>query len=254
MDPTPLEPRRRQGAAGPLCSRLELLTTAIYLVLGMFAYLAAEPWVIDWMGAGEGRRDDDSIRLAAKGATFVLAAGAVLSLFMRSHRRQSPGTALTSPSNAQRFEWVARAVSDGMWDWDLQTNRMWRSEGYSRLFGYQPTDLKPGIESWIEALAPEDQDRVLSSLRQAIRTGQESWSAEYRFRTKSGTWLDVVDRAMVLRDEQGEPIRVVGGLVHRPAPTTQAAEASPLPNPDATNPATLDGPAGLSRRSPEIRT
>jgi PAS domain S-box-containing protein len=64
----------------------------------------------------------------------------------------------------------------------------------------------------MQRLHPDDQDRVVSGLRQAIRTGQESWTAEYRFQRKDGSYAVVVDRALILRDEQGLPVRVIGGM------------------------------------------
>ena len=38
----------------------------------------------------------------------------------------------------ERFKLIARATNDVFWDWDLETNAAWRSEGASETFGYPP--------------------------------------------------------------------------------------------------------------------
>jgi two-component system sensor histidine kinase UhpB len=41
---------------------------------------------------------------------------------------------------------------------------------------------------------------------------RQLWGEQYRFRARDGRYLDVEDRAYVLRDAGGEPIRVIGGM------------------------------------------
>jgi two-component system sensor histidine kinase UhpB len=152
------------------------------------------------------------MQMAAKGVNFVLTTGAVLYLVLRRAYTARRAAEFVSHETFERFSLVARAASDAMWDWDLRNNRVWRSEGYSKLFGYTAKELPAVIESWIDRLHPDDQDRVVTGLRRAARSTQQLWTDEYRFRTKDGRYLDVADRAYVLRDPKGEPIRVIGGM------------------------------------------
>src|SRR5262245_48131628 len=43
----------------------------------------------------------------------------------------------------QRFELVARASNDALWDWNLITNTIWWSVGFENLFGYPLEELEP---------------------------------------------------------------------------------------------------------------
>jgi PAS domain S-box-containing protein len=112
----------------------------------------------------------------------------------------------------ERFKLVARAVSDVIWDWNLSTNKLWWSEGFKTLFGFTEDEIEPGIESWTSRLHPEDHDRVLKSIHNAIDTGLESWSDEYRFKRKDGTFAFVQDRGYIIRDRTGKGVRMVGGV------------------------------------------
>ena len=196
--------------------KAELWLTAFYLLAGLLLFVFAERALTDWLG-GEAERDpEDSHQLTAKGIAFVLASGAILFGVLYGTRAGSRLSRPPSTGEMARFEWVARAATDAMWDWDITRNRIWRSEGYYGLLGCRAPDLAGSIEAWIDRLHPDEQDRVVTGLRQAIRSGQTRWTGEYRLRTQEGGHLRVTDRACILRNEQGDPVRVIGGLTHQP--------------------------------------
>lgn len=113
----------------------------------------------------------------------------------------------------ERFQLVARAASDAVWDWDLQTNQMWRGEGVTTLFGYDLQDVGTSPEWWYEQIHPADRERVVSSLQEAIAQGNQLWTAEYRCRRADGTYAMIRDRGNMIHDVNQRPVRVVGGMV-----------------------------------------
>jgi diguanylate cyclase (GGDEF)-like protein/PAS domain S-box-containing protein len=112
----------------------------------------------------------------------------------------------------ERFKQVARAATDVIWDWDAKANRTWWNEGIQTLFGYQPQEFEEGIESWSRRIHPDDKERVLRDHQQVIESGGETWSDEYRFMCKDGSYAYVLDRAFVVRDSRGKVVRMVGAL------------------------------------------
>lgn len=42
----------------------------------------------------------------------------------------------------ERFQLIARATNDAVWDWDLLTDKVWWSEGIQTLFGYAPEAVR----------------------------------------------------------------------------------------------------------------
>ncbi|MCC7451970.1 MAG: PAS domain S-box protein [Anaerolineae bacterium] len=110
-----------------------------------------------------------------------------------------------------RFRLVAEATSDALYDWDMQTNVVWRSEGYTRLFGLTES-ISRNLDWWLERIHPDDRAFVQSHL-QSIRTSPvEGWSLEYRVRRANDEYAYVVDRCRIVRDTQGAALRMVGAL------------------------------------------
>ena len=114
----------------------------------------------------------------------------------------------------QRFRSVSRAISDTIWEWDLLTDRIWWNEGMLNVFGHSPADLPDDSSAWTGHIHPDDHDRVVQSIHQAIEHGSENWSAEYRFRCADGHYAYVLDRGSVIRDGSGRSIRMVGGMAN----------------------------------------
>lgn len=118
----------------------------------------------------------------------------------------------------QRFQRIARATSDTLWDWNLLTDHIWWGEGLQNTFGHVPDTLPAGSRSWTDLIHPLDRERVIQGIRQVIDGGGEHWTAEYRLRRADGRYAYVLDRGAVIHDEAGRPARVVGGmtdLTHR---------------------------------------
>lgn len=112
----------------------------------------------------------------------------------------------------QRFEYVSRATSDAIWDWNVEKGTLYWGENYETIFGYKLTAISRDIESWTSRIGHQDADRITKSI-QAVLMGKETiWKDEYRYRKADGTFADVVDRGFVIRDKAGTAIRMVGAM------------------------------------------
>ena len=112
----------------------------------------------------------------------------------------------------ERFRLFANTTHDAIWDWDLVTSALWWGDGFSALFGFGADEIEPSIESWTSRLHPAERTAVLDSIFVVINGGAPTWSREYRFLCKDGTYAFVLDRGRVIRDEHGKPIRMIGGM------------------------------------------
>jgi PAS domain S-box-containing protein len=113
----------------------------------------------------------------------------------------------------ERFQFVARATNDAVWDWDLVSQAVWWNEGVQSLFGYAPEQIGPDITWWHDVIHPDDRARVVSDIQAAIDRGADSWSAEYRYRRADGSYAEVFDRGYVLHDGQGRATRMIGAMM-----------------------------------------
>ena len=100
-----------------------------------------------------------------------------------------------------------------MWDRDLSTGEVWRSDSTKALFLYSQEEMAPSYDWWAARLHPDDRRRVEADLRAALDRGDATHSAEYRFRRGDGTWADVLDRCHVVYGDGGEPARAIGSMM-----------------------------------------
>ncbi len=115
--------------------------------------------------------------------------------------------------NEERHRLVSLATNDVIWDWDLQTDRVEWNEMVQVHFGCTREELGPTIEDWYSRIHPEDRDRVVAGIHAAIDGGLESWSDEYRFRRKDGSYAAFLDRGHIGRDASGKAVRMIGSML-----------------------------------------
>lgn len=110
------------------------------------------------------------------------------------------------------FDLLTKATRDAVWHWDIVANTIWWNEGYTTLFEHSAEEtLEDGLESWSRHVHPDDKERILTSIHQAVEQGLTNWSDEYRFGRADGTYATVLDRGYVLHRD-GRPVRMVGSM------------------------------------------
>lgn len=112
-----------------------------------------------------------------------------------------------------RFETIAKAVNDVVWEWDLGTDGLWWSEALKTSFGHDPDQMDNSILSWKDNIHPDDKLRVVSKIELAIKGADENWEDEYRFTKADGSHAIVVDRGYVIRDDLGIGVRMIGTMM-----------------------------------------
>ena len=114
----------------------------------------------------------------------------------------------------ERFQIVARATNDAVWDWDARTDEIWWNPVMEERFGYRLENQRTSAGWRVERIHPADRERVTQTLAACLR-GEASnlWTAEYRFRTADGTYLDVFDRGYVVRNAAGQALRMIGAMM-----------------------------------------
>lgn len=113
--------------------------------------------------------------------------------------------------NEERFRLASRAIDGYIYDYDLRTGQIIRSEGFERLTGFTSEAMADHRRSWLERIHPEDRpgqvDEVILASAQA-RGG--AFSSEFRFQRADGEWINLYDQGMVITDAAGRPARLVG--------------------------------------------
>src|SRR6185503_1349649 len=189
--------------------RTEVLLVFLYLVFAGLWVMFSDS-AFDWLMGGV--QHVPWIQ-AAKGLIFIGPTALLLHVLLRRSFRQLETAIDTARKASERFELVARASNDAIWDWNLVNDEVWWSEGFQNLFGYPKHELERDIKSWTSRLHEEDRERTIGGIHKIIDSGETTWSDQYRFRRKDGTYAHVIDRGFVIHDEKGKPIRMVGGMM-----------------------------------------
>ncbi|MGK3996518.1 ATP-binding protein [Sorangium sp. So ce1024] len=124
-------------------------------------------------------------------------------------RRDAEGALRASE---ERLRLVVRATSDAFWDWDLSSGRVTGSERMRSFYGTGGADIEENAAWWFERVHPDDRDRVMNALRRAIEGKETTFELWYRCVLADGSYADVHDRGIVLRDGCGKAYRMLGAV------------------------------------------
>jgi PAS domain S-box-containing protein len=129
----------------------------------------------------------------------------------RDITRRKEAEAALQLSN-ERFNLVAKATHELLWDLDLRTDVTWWNEAFLAFTGY-PREASGGhINDWFSVIHPDDNDRVEAAWLATLRSTSEIWEGDYRLRRADGSYATVRDRAYITRDETGRAVRAVGSM------------------------------------------
>ena len=95
---------------------------------------------------------------------------------------------------------------------DVQTGELrWSEEAY-RIFGLVPEGLSPDLQSWIDAIHPEDWEAVETAIQAARNpdVGQDRYQIEYRIVRPDGTVRTLEERGEAVYDSGRRPLRITG--------------------------------------------
>lgn len=114
----------------------------------------------------------------------------------------------------KKLWFVLNETSDGLWDWNLSTDRVYFSPQLKRMLGYGPDEMSPELSTWSHNIHPEDSQRVMRAITDHLEGKRDIYEAEYRIKNRNGHYLWVHDRGKVSeRNHFGEFQRMVG-MVH----------------------------------------
>jgi len=111
----------------------------------------------------------------------------------------------------------------GNWDWDLTTGEGWWSDEVYCIYGLEPGQGVPKLDALLmDVVHPHDRKVLREAIDAALHRG-EPYDLEHRVVHPEGGVRIVHGRAEVVRDEKGEPLRMVG-TVHDVTERKQAEE------------------------------
>ena len=123
-------------------------------------------------------------------------------------------------SDRKRTEEQLRKLSDrltlalksggfGIWESDFVEYKQFWDDRIYELFGVSPDNFVNTFDAWLNYLYPEDRDELLETIQQVLQ-GEKEYDTEYRVVQPSGEIRFLKTYGILQRDEQGEPLRLIG--------------------------------------------
>lgn len=170
-----------------------------------------------------GRFQDDFQSLITfhfiKDVSFIIAAGLLLRFIIeRNDKRSSSILEQLQTINTEikesneRYDIVAKATSDTIWDWKIQEDEFVWNKGIQGIFGYKKEDVGTTSSWWFDRIHPEDSLKMSVKLYSFLEQKTERWQDEYRFKCADGSYKYVFDRGFLVKDEEGKAVRMIGAI------------------------------------------
>ncbi|HEX9151958.1 MAG TPA: PAS domain-containing protein, partial [Flavobacterium sp.] len=112
----------------------------------------------------------------------------------------------------EKYDIVAKATSDTIWDWKIQEDNLSWNKGIETVFGYKEDQVGDSSTWWFDKIHPEDSIKMSIKLYSFIEQKTEKWQDQYRFRCADDSYKYVLDRGFLLKDEDGKAIRMIGAI------------------------------------------
>ncbi len=100
-------------------------------------------------------------------------------------------------------------VHIGSWEWDFTTNKVYLSDEYYRIFGFQPQEFEASFDAFLACVHPDDRDFIRQDNERALRDHQP-FGSEYRIIFPGGETRTIYSRGEVIKDESGRAIKMRG--------------------------------------------
>jgi PAS domain S-box-containing protein len=109
----------------------------------------------------------------------------------------------------ERFTLAKESINLGVWDWDVQNDNLVWDDTMYKLYGINKEDFSGAYEAWTSGLHPDDAEASAAALQAALE-GKGEFDIEFRVVHSSGKIRHIKGDAVIIRDDDGAPLRAVG--------------------------------------------
>lgn len=110
----------------------------------------------------------------------------------------------------ETLDLVLKSSNDGIWDWNVIDDTIERSLSWSQILGHTTQGLAANRAEWLALIHPDDLERANQQMNSFLAGEQSRYSMELRMRHLDGHYVYVLTRGYIVRDAQGQAVRVCG--------------------------------------------
>lgn len=112
----------------------------------------------------------------------------------------------------EKYDIVAKATSDTIWDWKISEDNLTWNKGIKGIYGYDQNQIGTTSKWWYDNIHPEDSVKTSIKFYSFLEQKTEKWQEQYRFKCADHTYKHVLDRGFIIKDENNNPIRMIGAI------------------------------------------
>ena len=112
----------------------------------------------------------------------------------------------------ERYALAVRGANDGIWDWKIDTQQGYFSSRWRAVVGYSDSDELTSLDAWFSRVHPDDLGRLKATLAEHYSGRTDHFECEHRVNGPRGSYRWVLARAIAVRNDAGEPVRIAGSL------------------------------------------
>jgi PAS domain S-box-containing protein len=109
----------------------------------------------------------------------------------------------------ERLKLAIDAASLGIWDWDVEADRLVWDDSMYRLYGVRKEEFSGAFDAWSTCVVPEDVARAKADVEAALR-GDREYLSDFKVQRADGAIRIIRGMAQIVRKADGSPVRMVG--------------------------------------------
>jgi len=166
-------------------------------------------------------RDGSARVLESEAAHFGAEPETVLLVGREATERRRAAEAIRL--SEERHTLALAGAAEGLFDWDLRTDRIHYSSRWKSILGHQDREVGEAPGEWLGRVHADDAARVRAELDDHLEGRTPRFESEHRIKARDGDWRAVHVRALAIRDDEGRAVRLVG--THADVTRRKEAEA-----------------------------
>lgn len=93
----------------------------------------------------------------------------------------------------ERWQFALEGAGDGVWDWNVQTNKVFFSKQWKAMLGFDEHEIGDSLDEWERRVHPEDLERVYAAIERHFAGETPVYVSEYRLLCKDGSYKWILD-------------------------------------------------------------
>jgi diguanylate cyclase (GGDEF)-like protein/PAS domain S-box-containing protein len=114
-------------------------------------------------------------------------------------------------ASEERYALAAHGSNDGLWDWDLITNRLHTSPRWKEIVGLNPAEMAEDPTEWLDRVHPDDLSSLQEEIDRHLGGETDRLANEHRVHRRDGSYTSVLSRGVAIHQD-GQPVRFAGSL------------------------------------------